>query len=588
MNSRKILCALVSALTLVCGTFAVEVDEDEIRSISGSDVVFENYVGPHSVINTIEEIRAIGSNIGNMVAQNVDQAGSYGYAPKYAVIHAIDPAETSKLDADILIIGPDAIVDHITNVRRIISAYLTAAYGYSRQDADVVATFVTVYNAVYRGRLDMFREKYKTIVTDNLTADSVGIALSYREWPGRTQLVIPLYDINGGLSTVDTSVISDREVIESMQEDDDKGIDDRKGMVDIKEREADNAAEQAAAEQAKADEEKAKAAEAQKKADEEKAKAAEAQQKADEEKAKADAAKKAAEDAAKKADDAKKTADDAQKKANENPADKQAQEDARVATADANTKQQEAAEAQSDANAQQQQAAQEQQKADEQQQKADEQQQKADEQQQKADEQQQKADSAQNTADQKRSEAQQERSSIAQDQQQVIEQQERNGRSTSVYGLTAEDDLGQRSAIVRMNTATGELIKKSPVTVIQSRTFYENDSMLIAIAGENVGNGTVKLVHLDKDTLEIIKESNETIAANSVLVQDGNSYYCVIQDSDAFVVGKFNAELENQLKSPVRVRPSTPITVTQGGIIVTSATGTPILLNKTDLTQLSN
>ena len=580
MNSRKILCALLSALAFVCGTFAVEVDEDEIRSISGSDVVFENYVGPHSVINTIEEIRAIGSNIGNMVAQNVDQAGSYGYAPKYAVIHAIDPAETSKLDADILIIGPDAIVDHIANVRRIISAYLTAAYGYSRQDADVVATFVTVYNAVYRGRLDMFREKYKTIVTDNLTADSVGIALSYREWPGRTQLVIPLYDINGGLSTVDTSVISDREVIESMQEDDDKGIDDRKGMVDIKEREADNATEQAAAEQAKADEEKAKAAEAQKKADEEKAKAAEAQQKADEEKAKADAAKKAAEDAAKKADDAKKTADDAQKKANENPADKQAQEDARTATADANTKQQEAAEAQSDANAQQQQAAQEQQKADEQQQKADEQQQ-------KADEQQQKADSAQNTADQKRSEAQQERSSIAQDQQQVIEQQERNGRSTSVYGLTAEDDLGQRSAIVRMNTATGELIKKSPVTVIQSRTFYENDSTLIAIAGENVGNGTVKLVHLDKDTLEIIKESNETIAANSVLVQDGNSYYCVIQDSDAFVVGKFNTELENQLKSPVRVRPSTPITVTQGGIIVTSATGTPILLNKTDLTQLS-
>ena len=573
MNSRKILCALLSALALVCGMFAVEVDEDEIRSISGSDVVFENYVGPHSVINTIEEIRAIGSNIGNMVAQNVGQAGSYGYAPKYAVIHAIDPAETSKLDADILIIGPDAIVDHITNVRRIISAYLTAAYGYSRQDADVVATFVTVYNAVYRGRLDMFREKYKTIVTDNLTADSVGIALSYREWPGRTQLVIPLYDINGGLSTVDTSVISDREVIESMQEDDDKGIDDRKGMVDIKEREADNAAERAAAEQAKADE-------AQKKADEEKAKAAEAQQKADEEKAKADAAKKAAEDAAKKADDAKKTADDAQKKANENPADKQAQEDARAATADANAKQQEAAGAQSDANAQQQQAAQEQQKADEQQQKADEQQQ-------KADEQQQKADSAQNTADQKRSEAQQERSSIAQDQQQVIEQQERNGNSTSVYGLTAEDDLGQRSAIVRMNTATGELIKKSPVTVIQSRTFYENDSMLIAIAGENVGNGTVKLVHLDKDTLEIIKESNETIAANSVLVQDGNSYYCVIQDSDAFVVGKFNAELENQLKSPVRVRPSTPITVTHRGIIVTSATGTPILLNKTDLTQLS-
>ncbi|MDE7227176.1 MAG: hypothetical protein K2N31_02500 [Treponemataceae bacterium] len=545
MNSRKIVYALISALALVSAAYAVEVDEDEIRSISNSDVVFENYVGPHSVINTIEEIRAIGSGIGNVVAQNTDRAGTYGYAPKYAVIHAIDPEETGKLDADILVIGPNAIVDHITNMRRIISAYLTAAYGYSRQDADTVATFVTVYNAVYRGKLDMFRQKYKKIVTDNLTEDKVGIALSYRDWPGMTQLVIPLYDINGGLSTVDTSVISEKEVIASMQEDEDKGIEDRKGMVDIKEREADEAAERAAAEQAKADE---------------------AAKKAADEKAKADAAKKAADEKAKQAEAAKKTADDAQKKAAENPADKQAQKDARAAADDAKAKQAEADQAKAT---------------------SDEQQQKADEQQQKADEQQQKADTAQNTADQKRSEAQEERSAIAKDQQQVIAQQEKNENAPTVYGLTAEDELGQRSAIVRMNATTGELIKKSPVTVIQSRTFYENGNTFIAIAGENIGNGTVKLVHLNKDTLEIVKESNETIAANSVLVQDGGSYYCVMQDGTFFVVGKFSANLENQLKSPVRVKPTTPITVTQNGIIVTSMTGTPILLNKADLTQLS-
>ena len=545
MNSRKIVYALISALALVSAAYAVEVDEDEIRSISNSDVVFENYVGPHSVINTIEEIRAIGSGIGNVVAQNTDQAGTYGYTPKYAVIHAIDPEETGKLDADILIIGPDAIVDHITNMRRIISAYLTAAYGYSRQDADTVATFVTVYNAVYRGKLDMFRQKYKKIVTDNLTEDKVGIALSYRDWPGMTQLVIPLYDINGGLSTVDTSVISEKEVIASMQEDEDKGIEDRKGMVDIKEREADEAAERAAAEQAKADE---------------------AAKQAADEKAKAEAARQASNEKAKQAEAAKQAADEAQKKAAENPADKQAQKDARDAADDAKAKQAEADQAKAT---------------------SDEQQQKADEQQQKADEQQQKADTAQSTADQKRSEAQEERSAIAKDQQQVIAQQEKNENAPTVYGLTAEDELGQRSAIVRMNATTGELIKKSPVTVIQSRTFYENGNTFIAIAGENIGNGTVKLVHLNKDTLEIVKESNETIAANSVLVQDGGSYYCVMQDGTFFVVGKFSANLENQLKSPVRVKPTTPITVTQNGIIVTSMTGTPILLNKADLTQLS-
>ena len=559
MKSRKLVCALISVLALVSAVFAVEVDEDEIRSIGGSDVVFENYVGPHSVINTIEEIRAIGSGIGDVVAQNADKAGTYGYAPKYSVIHAIDPEEKGKLDADILILGPNAIVDHITNLRRIISAYLTAAYGYSRADADTVATFVTVYNAVYRGKLDMFQQKYKKVVTDNLTADKVGIALTYREWPGKTQLVIPLYDINGGLSTVDTSVISDKEVINSMQDEDDKGIEDRKGMVDIKEREADNAAEKAAAEQKKADEEKAKAEAAKKQAEEEKAKA--------------EAAKKEAEEKAKAAEEAKKAAEEAQKKADENPADQQAQEEAREAAAVASAKQLEAAQAQS--------------AAEQQQEQADAVQQQADVQQQQADEQQQKADSAQSTADQKRSEAQEERTAIAQDQQQVIAQQEKNDNATVVYGLTAEDELGQRSAIVRMNADTGELIKESPVTVIQSRTFYDNGDTFIAIAGENIGNGTVKLVQLDKTNMEIVKESNETIAANSVLVQDGSDYYCVMQDGSFFVIGKFNANLENQLKSPVRVKPVTPITVTPNGIVCTSMTGTPILLNKADLTQIS-
>ena len=44
---------------------------------------------------------------------------------------------------------------------------------------------------------------------------------------------------NGGLSTVDTSVIADSKVVDSMQEDEDRNIDSRKDMVDLKEREAD-------------------------------------------------------------------------------------------------------------------------------------------------------------------------------------------------------------------------------------------------------------------------------------------------------------------------------------------------------------
>ena len=93
--------------------------------------------------------------------------------------------------------------------------------------------------------LDYYKSKYKDIVVKNLDSEKAGISVSYKEWADQSQLVIPLADINGGLSTVDTSVISDKNVVNSMQEEDDKGIDERKNMVDIKEREADEAEEKA-------------------------------------------------------------------------------------------------------------------------------------------------------------------------------------------------------------------------------------------------------------------------------------------------------------------------------------------------------
>ena len=187
---------------------ALEVDRAELQSAGANSVVFINYTGPHQIINTVEQIRSIGSGLGGSISANSARESRAGQASRYYVIHAVDPSTTEKLDADILILGEQAIVDHIDNLRRIIAAYLESAYGYSRKDSQTLAVFVTVYNAVYRGKLDVFKQKYKTVVTKNLTADKAGLALNYAEWPGKTQIVIPLSDVrSGGLSAVDTSVI---------------------------------------------------------------------------------------------------------------------------------------------------------------------------------------------------------------------------------------------------------------------------------------------------------------------------------------------------------------------------------------------
>lgn len=521
---------LLSSLFLSSAVFALEVNEKELETVSPEQIVFENYSGPHSVINTADEISGIGSSLGKTVAQNLEQPSKAGSSLKYQIIHAVDSSEKGKLDADILVIGQDSTVDHIKNIRRIISAYLSQSYGYSKSDADTLAVFATVYNAVYRGNFDYFETKYKKAVTSNLMPEKAGIALSYKEWPGKTQIVIPLNDINGGLSTVDTSVISDRQVVKSMQGEDDKGVEARKDMVDIKEREAENAQEKASSAQKKAVEESNKLKETQEEAKQAKDEAAQA----------------------------KKEAEQAQKKAEENPQDKEAVKQAEEKQAVAEEKQAVAEE-----------------KEEEVKQQAE-----------KTEQAKEEAAQAQSVADTKRTEAQNERKEIAQDQQQIIKEENENKNAEVVWGLKNVDDLGVLSELVKLNSENGKVIKESPVTVIRSRTIYETENGFIGIAGTTIGTGAVKLVILDKDNMEIIKESTEEVSENSVLVESNGEYYCIIKDNESWCTGKFNSDLQLLLKSPVQVKQATPITITQKGILVTDSFNRPALLKLNDLSKI--
>ena len=530
---KKTLLLLALSLLLSAGLFALEVNQSELTSTGDTTIEFINYTGPHKVIDSISAIRGIGSGLGKQIAGDPSKSTSTNKNNKYWVIHAIDESETGKLDADILFIGSNATVDHITNLRRIISAYLVSAYGYSEKDADTIAVFITVYNAVYRGKLDTFKSKYKNVVMQNLTAENCGLSVNYKDWPGKSEIVIPLYDVkNGGLSTVDTSVISDSSVVKSMKEDDDKNVESRKDMVDIKEREADEAS----------------------------TKAQEAQKKAVSEQKKLDEEKKKTEETKKEAEQAQKTADEKQKVADENPQDKQAQKEAEEAKQEAEEKKQE----------------------------AEEQQKKQDEQQAKTDEAKQEAKEQQARADKKETEAQNERKEIAKDQAEVQKKEAEQALMTTEFGIILSDEANMLSRLVKFNIQNGEVVKNSPVAQIRNRTVYKEGDEFIAIAGENSGNGSVKLVTISPDTLEISAESENQIAEDSVLVQDGNEYYCVVEEGEKFYLAKFAGDLSLKLKSEIQVKSGTPVTVTDGGIVVTDSNGRLRLLDKKDLSVKTN
>ena len=215
-----------------------EIDEEELRSIGDTRVEFINYVGPHDSVDTFEAIKDIGVGLARGI--RINQTSQFTLNGKYRVVHIVDPETRNGLDADIFILEPEAAVDHIDNLRIIIAGYLQSAYGYSEADARVIAEFATYYNAVYRGDIDVVNERYKTAVSDFMEPSIIGIDRHYSNWPGHTQLIIPVRYTFGAIPSpvVDVAAISEKEVIEEIRKKEDRGLKAREAIVEIIEKQA--------------------------------------------------------------------------------------------------------------------------------------------------------------------------------------------------------------------------------------------------------------------------------------------------------------------------------------------------------------
>lgn len=237
MVKTRLLFAAALFGAVVAGSLGAQtVAEDVVRGQEIQGIEFKNYVGPHKVIETRQAIQGIGADLGRQIA--VLGATSADYAGKYSVLRLHDPT-SELLSADLLILGPGAGVDHIRNLNWILSAYLQRAFGYSAADADLLANFVTRYNAFYRGNLAYLRAQYIPSVANNVTAENAGLALSYLDWPGKTRIFIPLRDsLSKGLGgSLNTEEISNQDIVTQMAQEPGAGIEERKKLADLKETE---------------------------------------------------------------------------------------------------------------------------------------------------------------------------------------------------------------------------------------------------------------------------------------------------------------------------------------------------------------
>jgi hypothetical protein len=534
-------------------------DRSEIESANGSNIVFVSYEGPSSRIDSLAEIKGIGSSLGKAIATPL--ASRAGDDRRYRVIRAIDPSVKEGLDADIIALGPDSQVDHIRNLRWIVASYLASAWGYSEKDASTLATFIAIYNAVHRSDLKYFSSKYKPVVQKELSEENAGLALKYTEWPGKTRIVIPLSGgaKPGSLGAIDTSAVSDKTVKESLKAQPDKGVADRQALVDVKEREA-------AQKQAEADKKTADAAAAEQKLAQDKAKveadraalekekAAVAQSPAAATAAPVAAASGPQSGASDKAAPASAGAAPASGVAT-SPSASPAAASAGEATATLSTKEAAVTAEEQSVKAQEAQVAAK---------KED-------------------AAASQAAATAKKEEAAADRKDITADQKTVIATEvAKKGAAAAagVFLVRVVDDRSGLGQILLVDTDKGTSIRSSRINSIHLRSLSELPDSFVAVAGLEGKEGGVKLEKLDKASLESVAEGKADMYSESAILVQGDALYAIVKAADdKYYVAKFaSADLSEKSRSKEAVMAYSLIREASGNIAVQSSDGSFLLI----------
>jgi hypothetical protein len=216
------------------------VNREELGS-AAAEIEFENNSSHPVVRNTLDEIRQIGYELARGIR---DEQGNKRYnvrvgtVDRYSMIEAVGGLSEIGLAADVIELGKNVGVDHIRNLRVIIAGYLEASYAYIPEEANELAVLITIYNAVNRKKTDRFTEYYQKTVAARLDKNRVGLAASFREWPGSTQIVIPLYSPAGDNNfqiSVET-IVEDEAVKTALKKEPDK-VDVERLLRDQKARE---------------------------------------------------------------------------------------------------------------------------------------------------------------------------------------------------------------------------------------------------------------------------------------------------------------------------------------------------------------
>jgi hypothetical protein len=174
-----------TALIISTTLYTQSVSEAEVKS--SKKVVFQN----KNYKKAAPAVRDFHESIGKKLAKFLMEKSDESHFFDGVTLTRINPTQDS-LGADVLYLDDSTDIGHINTVQRIISGYIQEAYQYKEEDAFFLARYILYYNAINRGKMDYVKKKYSRELANIIKPKDLGISKSYKDWPGHTQILLPL------------------------------------------------------------------------------------------------------------------------------------------------------------------------------------------------------------------------------------------------------------------------------------------------------------------------------------------------------------------------------------------------------------
>ena len=133
----------------------------------------------------------------------------------------------------------------------------------------------------------------------------------------------------------------------------------------------------------------------------------------------------------------------------------------------------------------------------------------------------------------------------------------------------------------------GRELRRSPMDTVHVRTITFISGKVLAIAGENRGNGAVRLIEVSQNSLELVKQGDEDLHPESLLWVNGGDIYAITNDlsDNSCYLGRFDTSLALRAKAKIKAHPNASVAIQEGRLLTQREDGSVLILNPVDLTE---